>query len=38
MRCLFEARNLRILRMNHAGEHGAVAIYSPQLAHAPDAR
>jgi len=24
----------RILRVNHAGEHGAVAIYSAQLAHA----
>ncbi len=24
----------RILRVNHAGKHGAVAIYSAQLAHA----
>lgn len=28
----------RILRVNHAGEHGAVAIYSAQLAQLPDSR
>ncbi len=28
----------RILRVNHAGEHGAISIYSAQLAHVGDSR